>query len=573
MKLNYKLKITQPETHYLTVIITGERGASDDKLSFFIPSWSPGSYLMREYGKNIRNFRAENEIGELFLFDQVDKGVYEVDFSNSELKGDNTKVQISYDVYCHELTVRTSHVDISHAFIHGPSVFMGVLNKDLRDLELTVEFPALWSKITTGLKDISTKREIFVYGAKDYDELIDSPLEIGCQETDGFRVEGVDHELAWYGPVMKHDHNLKADIKTIVETVLKTTKEIPYEKYTFMTHFAPGLFGGLEHSNSTALQYCSMSMTDRKNYIDWLGLVAHEYFHTWNVKRIRPVELGPFDYLTEAKTKMHWLTEGLTSFMDQLFVFRSGLCTLEEYLECMKKNLNRYFSVPGRKFHSLEDSSFNSWIKLYRPDENSNNSSISYYLKGGLVFFVLNVLLVQNKSNIDDLIDLLWQRYKKDPAVGVTEDEVFDMVSSLAGQKVRDEFVHMIKSTEEIDFEAFLKEMGIEVEYEQDEKASLGIKTSFEGECVKVSSVELDGVAYKCGLNAGDEILAVDGMRLKKSNFNNYTNFLQVNKTYSFLVSRLGVLAEVNVLMEKGNRTIKALKSSDESLTNGFLKL
>jgi predicted metalloprotease with PDZ domain len=572
MKLNYKIEITQPETHYLSVQIVGKRDANDEELKFFIPSWSPGSYLMREYGKNIQNFKAQNITGEYFLFEQVDKGVYLVDFKNSNIKGDNESFEITYEVYCHELTVRTSHVDESHAFIHGPSVFMGVLDHDVKDIELEVKFPALWSKITTGLKDISTKREIFKYGACSYDELIDSPLEIGCQETDGFRVEGVDHELAWYGTLMKHDHDLKADIKTIVETVLKTTKEIPYEKYTFMTHFAPGLFGGLEHLNSTALQYSSTSMTDRKSYIGWLELVAHEYFHTWNVKRIRPVELGPFDYLNEAKTKMHWLTEGFTSFMDQLFVYRSGLSTLEEYLESMKVNLNRYFSVPGRKFHSLEDSSFNTWIKLYRPDENSNNSSISYYLKGGLVFFVLNTMLVKEGSCIDALFDLLWKRYKDNKDVGVTDTEVYDMISSLAGDKVRDQFSHMIRSTEEIDFEAYLKEMSIVVEYEEAKKADLGIKNKIEGSNIVITSVNLDGVAYKSGLNAGDEIIAIDGMRISKSNFSDYPKFLEINKTYSFLVSRLGILREVNVLMDKGERVIKSLKSIDENKTSTFLK-
>ena len=371
---------------------------------------------------------------------------------------------------------------------------------------------------------------------------------------------------------MKHDHNLKADIKTIVETVLKTTKEIPYEKYTFMTHFAPGLFGGLEHCNSTALQYSSTSMTDRKSYIGWLELVAHEYFHTWNVKRICPVELGPFDYLTEAKTKMHWLTEGLTSFMDQLFVYRSGLSTLEEYLESMKVNLNRYFSVPGRKFHSLEDSSFNTWIKLYRPDENSNNSSISYYLKGGLVFFVLNTLLVKKNSGIDELFDLLWKRYKDNTSVGVTDLEVYEMISKLAGVEVKDQFAHMIRSTEEIDFEAFLKDMSIDVEYEEAKKADLGIKNKIVGDNIVISSVTLDGVAYKSGLNAGDEIIAIDGMRISKSNFSDYPKFLEVNKTYSFLVSRLGILRDIHVLMDKGDRVIKSLKSTDTNKTSTFLK-
>ncbi len=571
MKLHYKLKIESPKTHYLTVTINGKRESKDSKLSFFIPSWSPGSYLMREYGKHIQNFKALNSGGEFYQYSQVDKGVYEVDFEASKVKGDRENFEISYDVFCHELTVRTSHIDESHAFLHGPTIFMGVLEKDILDPEVEIQFPPLWSKLTTGLKDISTKREVFLYTADNYDDLIDTPIEIGCQETDGFRVEGIDHELCWFGSPMKHDHNLKADIKTIVEHIAKTMGEIPYEKYTFITHFAPNLFGGLEHKNSTALQYCSRAMVDRKGYTDWLELVAHEYFHTWNVKRIRPKELGPFDYLTEAKTRMHWLTEGLTSFMDQLFVYRCGLTTLEEYLEKTAATLNRYFSIPGRKFHSLEDSSLNSWIKLYRPDENSNNSSISYYLKGGLVFFALNVHLIKEGKNINDLLDLLWKRYKANPEVGMEDHEVYSMIEDLTNKKVSDIFSNMITSTEEIDFEALLKEMAVEVEYTDPKTTSLGITTSSSGDRIIIKSVTLDSPAHKYGLNAGDEIIAIDGMRILNSEFQKYDKFLSLNKTYNFCVSRLGYLTDVKVLMDKGPRVIKSLKSLDEDKTKKFL--
>lgn len=572
MKLKYKLKIENPKTHYLSVTITGKRESSDSKLSFFIPSWSPGSYLMREYGKHIKNFKALNLGGEFFQYEQVDKGVYEVDFDKSDLKGDRESFEITYEVFCHELTVRTSHIDESHAFLHGPTIYMGVLGKEIVKPEVEIEFPPLWSKLTTGLKDISTKREVFLYTAENYDDLIDSPIEIGCQETDGFRVEGIDHELCWFGVPMKHDHNLKADIKTIVEHISKTMGDIPYEKYTFITHFAPNLFGGLEHKNSTALQYCSRAMVDRKSYTDWLELVAHEYFHTWNVKRIRPKELGPFDYLTEAKTRMHWLTEGLTSFMDQLFVYRCGLTTLEEYLEKMTTTLNRYFSIPGRRFHSLEDSSFNSWIKLYRPDENSNNSSISYYLKGGLVFFALNILLVKEGKGINDLLDLLWKRYKENPEVGMEDHEVYSMIESLTNKNVSDKFSNMIVSTQEIDFESLLKEMAVEVEYVESKNADLGLTLSNSGERVIIKSVRLDSPAHKYGLNAGDEIIAIDGMRILSSDFQKYEKFLTVNKTYNFCVARLGYLTDVKVLIDHGERKIKSLKSVDEKKTMSFLK-
>jgi len=571
MKLHYKIKIDNPKTHYLSVTIRGQRSKDDAKLSFFIPSWSPGSYLMREYGKHIQNFKALNPGGEFYYFEQVDKGVYEVDFESKEVKSDKENFEIHYEVFCHELTVRTSHIDESHAFLHGPTVFMGIKDKDLLNPEVEVEFPPLWSKLTTGLRDISTKREVFLYSADNYDDLIDSPIEIGCQETDGFRVDGIDHELCWYGSPMKHGYNLKADIKTIVEHISKTMGEIPYEKYTFITHFAPNLFGGLEHKNSTALQYCSRAMIDRSGYTDWLELVAHEYFHTWNVKRIRPKELGPFNYLSEGFTRMHWLTEGLTSFMDQLFVYRCGLTTLSEYLEKMKANLNRYYSIPGRKFHSLEDSSFNAWIKLYRPDENSNNSSISYYLKGGLVFFALNILLVKEGSGINALLDLLWKRYKADPENGMEDHEVYSMIESLTNRKVRERFENMICSTEEIDFEQLLKEMSVEVEYTKDSKVDLGVVTSNTGDRVVIKSVTLDGAAHKYGLNAGDEIIAIDGMRVLSGDFQKYDKFLTLNKTYRFTVSRLGYLTDVEVLMESAPRSIVALKSTNEELTKKFL--
>lgn len=572
MKLSYKIAIKNPENHMLQVVINGRKGPEENEISFFLPSWSPGSYLMREYGKNIRTFKAEVANGEVLYHEQVDKGVYRLDWKKSQLNTPSDEFQITYEIYCHELTVRTSHIDRSHAFIHGPSVFMGVVGQEIEEPTLEIEFPPLWSKVTTGLKDISTKREVFLYQAKNYDELIDTPVEIGCHETDGFRVEGVDHELAFYGGTFPHKWDLKEDIKKIVEHVSKTMRDIPYEKYTFITHYGPGLFGGLEHLNSTALQYCSRSMTERKKYVGFLELVAHEYFHTWNVKRIRPIELGPFDYLNEAKTRMHWLTEGLTSFMDQLFMYRLDFVTLEEYLELMKKNLNRYYSIPGRKFHSLEDSSFNSWIKLYRPDENSNNSSISYYLKGGLVFFVLNIMMNEKGKSITDLLDALWEGFKKRPEQGYVKEEVLKMITDIAGKDVCDYFDTMISTTNEIDFEAFFNKAGIEVEWESAPKVWLGLTPKFLTDRVVISQVALDGPAYKGGLNAGDEILAINGLRTLKDSFNDYESYMSATDSYTFTISRLGYIQDVVVSPSAGPKMIKAFKVVDNNKASQWLK-
>ncbi|MBT3584950.1 MAG: M61 family metallopeptidase [Halobacteriovoraceae bacterium] len=564
MKLQYKLILESPEKHFARVEISGVRPSDCDQLSFFLPSWSPGSYLMREYGRNLRGFMAQAANGEVLYFKQADKGVYCVDWKKSQLKKECDSFTISYSIYCHELTVRTSHIDASHAFIHGPSVFMGVLGQDLNSPTLAVIFPASWSKISTGLKDISPNRESFIYCADNYDQLIDTPLEIGCHETDGFQVAGKDHELAFYGDLFPHSNDLKKDIKHIVEYVSGVMGEIPYDKYTFITHFVPGHFGGLEHNNSTALIFDGTCLEDRKAYVNWLALVAHEYFHTWNIKRIRPIELGPFDYLTEAKTTMLWLAEGLTSLMDELFVYRSGLCTLEEYLKMQTGNINRYLSTPGKRFHSLEDSSYNAWIKLYRPDENGQNSSISYYLKGGIAFFVLQVLFWEKKKDMTDLLQLLWSSYKAEPSVGLTSEEVYQMVEEIAGEGVRQKFESMITTTEDLDLEACFKKIGLEFEYDKSDSLWLGLNPEYKGERVFIKSVVLDGPAFKSGLNAGDEIIAINDLRYTKKNFTDLEKYLMPNKTYCITVSRLNKLQTVDLVAGKPLALLKGITIADK---------
>lgn len=564
MKIRYLVEIDEAHKHLAKVTISGERPTGENSLSVFMPSWSPGSYLMREYARNIRTFRVTNGAGEAIFFEQIEKGKWTLDWSKIKLSSDSKEFHICYEIYCHELTVRTSHIDNSHAFLHGPSYLMGIENFELKDPEIEFRFPALWSKISTGLTDIG-EGSTFLYTAENYDVLIDAPVEIGCHDTDGFMAFGKKHFIANYGEIFPHNNDLKKDIQVIVETVGNHFSDIPYEHYTFMTHFVPNLFGGLEHLNSTALQFDGRKLSSRKDYINWLALVAHEYFHTWNVKRIRPIELGPFNYTEENYTKMHWLTEGLTSFMDELFVLRSGLCTLKEYLDMQKANLNRYFDIQGKKFHSLEQSSFNAWVKLYRPDENSNLSSISYYLKGGLVFSTLHFEFKKAGKNINDLLTALWSRFKDNPAVGVTHNEVMEMVEEIAGKKVRDNFELRITTTEDIDFETYYQGIGCELVWESSDDSFLGCEFKNDGNRSIVSKVIMDSPAFKCGLNAGDEIIAIDGTRFLSSDQSKMSQFLKSDNTYNFTVSRLGKLENMNILIEKKPRTLKEIKVLDEA--------
>lgn len=558
MNVRYLVQITDPETHIVKVRLSGKRDGLD-KLSFFLPSWSPGSYLMREYARNVRKIMATSERGEPLYLIQREKGVWDLEFDTLETKKEPIGFELEYEIYCHELSVRTSHVDYSHAFLHGPSYLMGIKGEALPNCEIEFEFTKVWSKLHTALEDISTRREKFIYRAEDYDHLIDSPVEIGCHESDGFHAHGKDHHLVFYGTEYPHDLNLKADIKKVVEYVGELFSSVPYKHYFFITHFCPNLYGGLEHHDSTALHFDGRILTDRKSYLNWLCLVSHEYFHTWNVKRIRPKALGPFDYTSENYTRMHWLTEGLTSFIDEISVYNAGLMELNEYLEMQKDNLVRYFSIPGKRFHSLEDSSFNAWIKLYRPDENSNNSSVSYYLKGGLVFSTLHFELKKQGKSIKDLLALLWDRYQSNQTTGLTKAEVMEMIESLAGVKVREQFDLRLSTTEDIDFETYYKEIGCEFVWDETKVPWLGVDFKTEGDRVIVSSVVLDGPAYKAGLNAGDEILAVNRLRFLKGDIEKISKLFNIGKNYNIQISRLNKVFEVTLQIGQRPKLLKEI--------------
>lgn len=566
MKVHYLVDIEKPEQHHVRVTMTIEN-FEEKKFKVFLPSWSPGSYLMREYARNIRWFSASQANGEVLFHSQIGKGIWEIDLSKSDVKTKQNSFQIAYDIYCKDLTVRTSHVDASHAFLHGPSYLMGLLDQKIENPSIEFRFPPAWSRLSTGLKDISEQRSVFLYSAPDYDELIDAPVEIGCHETDGFLALGKPHHIANYGQIYPHKNNLKSDMKKIVETVAKHfDNELPYDQYLFITHFVPKLFGGLEHLNSTALQFDGRKLSNKKDYQNYLSLVAHEYFHLWNVKRIRPKELGPFDYLNEGYTTLLWLAEGLTSLMDDLFVYRAQISTLEEYLEVVKGNLETYLNTPGRKYHSLEQSSFNAWIKLYRPDENSKNSSVSYYLKGGLVFNVLHAYLVEKGSSIDDLLRLLWEDYKKRPHTGVTKEDVYRMVKEIGGEDILNKFSTMVETTVDINFEDAFKKLGCELRWNEPTNPWIGVDFDFNGDRAFVKAVTLDSPAHKAGLNAGDEIIFLNGLRFEKTDAEKLSTLMMIDQPYELIISRLAKLERVEITPARQPRQLKEIAVVDRAL-------
>lgn len=566
MKAHYIVSVDHPEQNTVKVTLKLSRPKGSSKLKVFLPSWSPGSYLMREYARHVRWIQFSQSNGETLFHTQEAKGVWEVDWDRSELKKETDEFDVTYLIYLNELTVRTSHVNASHAFLHGPSYLMGVLEHEMKEPTIEFRFPPLWSKLSTSLEDISTERSKFIYKAPDYDWLLDCPVEIGCQETDGFMALGVPHNLAFYGSTYPHHENLKGDIKKIVENVAAHFEnELPYSTYLFLTHFAPNIRGGLEHLTSTTLQFDGRKLNNRKDYISYLSLVAHEYFHLWNVKRIRPIELGPFDYLNENYTSMLWLSEGLTSFMDDLFVYRAGLCTLEEYLDQVRGNLDLYFQTPGRKFHSLEQSSFNAWVKLYRPDENSRNSTVSYYLKGGLVFNALHALLLEKGASVDDLLMDLWKDYKSRPEEGITRDGVYKMVESLGGSEILEKFSTMVETTQEIDFDSVFQKLGCELVWVEPKLPYLGIMWDYLGDRAIAKVILMDSPAFKAGINPGDEIVFLNGLRYLRDEASDILGLMEINKPYEMIVSRLGKLERIEIIPTSAPKVLKEISIKDRT--------
>lgn len=578
MKAKYLVKIEEPYKHLVSVRLDFSRPKDCPSLSFFLPSWSPGSYLMREYAKHIQNLRVLSGKGVPLYFEKKKKGSWEIQWDGSEMENEEEEFSISYEVYCHELTVRTSHIDSSHAFLHGPSYLIGLKASHFKEIEIEFRFPENWGKLSTGLRDISEERAEerarFLYGAKDYDELLDCPVEIGNQVTDGFMVKEKPHFLAFWGETYPHERNIKGDIKTLTEHISSFMGgSLPYEDYTYITHFKKGIYGGLEHRNSTALHFDGRKLLSRQGYLNWLCLVSHEYFHTWNVKRIRPRELGPFDYENENYTRMLWLVEGLTSFVDELFVFQAGLCSLEEYLEMQKRNILRYEEVFGRYRDSLEDSSFDAWIKLYRPHENSQNSTVSYYLKGGLVFSILNTFFFQKGLSLQKFLHSLWKLYLQRPSQGVTKDEVMGLIRESIGDGLTEEFDELLTGTKDIDFDSYYSKIGLKIERRDEGKAYLGAQFDFQADNVFVKSIQENSPAKSYGLNPGDEIIALNHLRVSADDMKDLDSLVMKNRDYILTVSRLGKLMEIPIQFREKRSVIQKINVLDKARALACLKI
>ncbi|MGQ0504287.1 MAG: M61 family metallopeptidase, partial [Myxococcaceae bacterium] len=417
--MHYRVELTNPHAHL--VEIEARFPCSGPTLDLVLPVWTPGSYLVREYARHVQGVTATGSgqphptdatgNGQALRVERTDKRTFRVHCEGA------SAVVVRYRVYANELSVRTSHFDDSHAALNGASLFL--YSEALRDQPHRVEIvaPESWTTF------VALPFENNAYVAKDYDELVDSPFEVGPHQPIEFVAAGVPHQAVFWGGETLDVTRVKAELKRVCEQEAKLFGGLPMQRYLFLVYLTERGRGGLEHQASTALLFSRSAISTPKGWEDFLTLVAHEYFHLWNVKRIKPKAFVPFDYAQEQYTQLLWAFEGTTSYYDNLFVRRAGLMSANRYLARLGETVTSLQTTPGRKTQTLADASLVAWIKQYRPDESSVNTAISYYLKGELVSLLLDLTLraaTQDAKGLDDLMRLLWQRYGD--GRGVPED-------------------------------------------------------------------------------------------------------------------------------------------------------
>jgi len=542
-KIAYVLSMSEPYTHYFEVEINVNE-YDKDVIEFLMPVWAPGSYLVREFSKNVEFFRAYDDKNNPLLFEKTNKYTWKVYLNKSR------SIRVKYKVYAFELSVRTSFIDASHGYLNGSSIFMYI--KGMKDIPSTLKIIPFkdWKKVSTGLTPIKGKyRE---YSVPNYDILVDSPIEIGNQDVYRFTAAGIPHNIVMYGEGNYNIDSLKIQMAQIVETATEIFGENPNKEYTFIVHNLGNRGGGLEHLNSTTLQFRRWAYDTENRSKSFLGLVAHEYFHLWNVKRIRPLQLGPFDYQKENYTKLLWEMEGVTTYYGSQILLRAGFFSPEQYLSRVSRSISSLENRPGNKVQSAAMSSFDTWIKFYRRNENSYNTEISYYTKGSVLGMLLDLEIINNtngKKSYDDVLRLLYNKYYKKLKRGFTESEYKEAVEEIAGKNLDNFFGSYVNGTKEINYNKYFGYAGLQL---IDEGKSLtrkdpGFQTKYRENKLIVTGVVSGTPAYNNGINVNDEIIAVNNYRVDKKLLDKLIKEYPVGSVLDFLLSRDGILLNIKV--------------------------
>lgn len=547
-QLSYRLSIDAPHTHYADVEIRFENLPANvvkrGYVDFKMPVWAPGSYLVREFAKNVEGETATDLNGNPLPFRKINKNNWRVQLGNA--KG----VVFGYKVYAFEQSVRTSFIDDSHAFISPSGVFMFPDGFVSLPSVLHIKPYKEWKEISCTLEKVNG--DPYTRRAPNYDELADAPIEIGNQRIISFTAAGVPHQYAMYGVAQYDEERLVRDTKAVIEAAVEIFGELPCKEYLFIVHnLGGGATGGLEHLNSTVLAVNRNAYQTQSGYMGFLRLVAHEYFHLWNVKRLRPDVLGPFDYDRENYTRLLWMAEGFTSYYDDFILRRAGLTAENAYLNELAANINEHENSPGSRVQSVAEASFDAWIKYYRRNENSLNSSVSYYGSGARVAMLLDLAILHHtraQKSLDDVMRALYNDTYKKANRGFTEAELKKACETAAGTSLDEIFNDYVYGTKPTDYDKYLAYAGLRLQVTPDNTPSLGMTLADENNRVIVKVTRRDAPAYNDGINVNDEIIAVDGFRMNSASaVNGYIASRKIGDTVKVTLARDGLLRELTV--------------------------
>ena len=541
-EVSFTIAMSRPHTHLFDVEVAVKRGpttTAPPQEQLVMPVWTPGSYLIREFERHVQDFNATDAAGQPLKWEKLNKDTWRVTTNGAR------EWHATYRIYANELSVRTSELNSSHAFWNNANLLMYLDGFLKSPVTLHVIAPDVW-KVATGLPGVPGQRNTF--HADNFDILYDSPFEVSNFKSLLFNVKGVAHRIVIDGAGNYDPDRMRRDVQKIVEAEVELMGgEVPYRDYTFILHLRQNGGGGLEHLNSTALGYprfgfniksgdratsAAPNPTSRSEpeYRSFLSLVAHEFFHLWNVKRIRPDALGPFDYTQENYTKLLWVAEGITDYYADVALRRAGLVTEEEFLTAAARSFQNLQNTPGRLVQSAEESSFDSWIKYYRQDENSINSQVSYYDKGAILGLLLDLQIRQRShgsKSLDDVMRYLYTSFFKQNR-NYTPADFQKTCELMAGSSLEEFFAKYVRGKDELDYNLALAAAGLRLETgattteggKPVQKVFFGAELEQNEDRLMVGRVYAGSPAYEQGLNTGDQIVALNNMRVTADFFN-----------------------------------------------------
>lgn len=598
--IKYRLSFENLRSHLVdieAVIPTDVPDQDCPIVKLMMPVWTPGSYLVREYARQVERIEAiDTETNQKLILTKTSKNQWAVSTNGSK------SITLRYQLYCREQSVRTNWIENDYGFLTGAATFITIDDNRVRPHRLHITPHDSWPAIACSLPPVPLPPDPFAKNqtcleaaptildnegilddtlpitkcferyAKSFDELVDSPILMGDLVIRQFEVNGYAHFLASFGTagVWDTDQAVK-DLEQIVAQEHRFWGDIPYKQYWFM-NIAVDAYGGLEHDDCTVLMAKRNAMKQRDTYMEWLGLASHEFFHTWNVRRLRPKPLVQYDYHREQYMNELWIAEGVTSYYDDLILIHAGLISELEYLEQLTKTIRVVEDAPGQLIQSLKDSSHDTWIKHYRPDENTPNARVSYYTKGAAVAFVLDQLLrdrTDNRKSLDDVMRRLWREHEKS---GYELADFERIASDLIGESLHDWFQEHVYTPTKINYEPALDRLGLTMRRLPEANAEgnsqpfgawtpsqpsrapvtqeidLGFDlTARDGRWI-LTKVIRGGAAWEAGLQVDDELIALGGYRIPVANWRERVNEFRVNQKLSTTIARRGKIQELSMV-------------------------